>query len=423
MNTFKVGIVGYGNLGRGVEVGLKNTKNLELVGIFSRRDPKQLDTTSPAYHIDELDSFKDEIDVLLLCGGSQKDLPVQAPQLAKNFNTVDTYDNHNEIPTHFEKLDKVAKEINGYDLTTGKLLPGFGALKDDGTTSSGNWIYSGFYPEEGKNLSQRRDNIDTGMNNYLNWSYAWPMNRRIIYNRASADLQGKPWIKDKSVIWWDEVENKWTGHDVPDFGATTAPTDPGGDNPFIMRANGKGELFTDGMTDGPFPEHYEPYESPVADKDAFSNNQLNPVVKIWGGEHNPKGDSSKFPIVATTYRVSEHWQSGAMTRNQSWLVELMPHMFVEISEELAKEKGIKAKDEVIVHSARGEIKAYALITKRLKPMIVHGETVHTLGMPWHYGYKGLATGSIANVLTPHIGDANTMIPEYKAFLCDIRRAD
>lgn len=323
----------------------------------------------------------------------------------------------------YPDMDKVAKEINGYDLTTGKLLPGFGALKDDGTTTSGNWIYSGFYPEEGKNLAQRRDNKDTGMHNYLNWSYAWPMNRRIIYNRASADLQGKPWSKEKSVIWWDEAENKWTGYDVPDFVATKAPTDEGGDDPFIMRPNGVGELFTNGLNDGPFPEHYEPYESPVEEKDSFSNNQLNPVVKIWDGEHNPKGENKQFPIVATTYRVSEHWQSGAMTRSQPWLVELMPHMFVEISEELAEEKGIKTKDEVIVNSARGEIKAYALITKRLKPMIIHGEKVHTLGMPWHYGYKGLATGSIANVLTPHIGDANTMIPEYKAFLCDIRRAE
>lgn len=317
-------------------------------------------------------------------------------------------------------IDLVCKEINGYDLTTGKLLPGFGALKDDGTTTSGNWIYSGFYPEEGKNRSKNRDSKDTGGGNFLNWSFAWPANRRILYNRASADLNGKPWSEDKKVIWWDSVQKSWVGYDVPDFVPTKAPSDEGGNKPFIMIKDGVGGIFA-GMNEGPLPEHYEPFESPVAN--AFSSVELNPAVEIHEGEFNLKGDYKDFPIVATTYRVSEHWQSGSMTRNQEWLSELVGHMFIEISEELAKEKGIKNKDMVIVSTARGEIEAHAMVTKRFKPYTIQGQKVHHIGMPWHFGYKGFATGDTANRLTPHIGDANTTIPEYKAFLCNVRRAD
>lgn len=319
-------------------------------------------------------------------------------------------------------IDLVCKEINGYDLTTGKLVAGFGALKDDGTTSCGNWIYSGFYPEEGKNRAKSRDNKNPdGGTNFLNWSFAWPANRRILYNRASTDPSGKPWSKDRSVIWWDDVQGKWIGNDIPDFVATKAPTDPTGTDPFIMNKDGVGLLFAPTLNDGPLPEHYEPFESPVPN--ALSNVQLNPAAVVIEGDFNKKGDSKKYPIVATTYRVSEHWQSGTMTRNQEWLSELVGHMYVELSEELAKEKGIKNKDKIIVSSARGEINAYAMVTKRFKPYTVGGKKVHHIGMPWHFGYKGFVTGDTANRLTPHIGDANTTIPEYKAFLCDVRRAD
>ena len=322
---------------------------------------------------------------------------------------------------HHPDIDLVCKEINGYDVNTGKQVAGFGALKDDGSTCSGNWIYSGFYPEEGKNRSKNRDNKDTGMSNYLNWSYAWPANRRIIYNRASADPSGKPWSKDKAVIWWDDVQKKWVGHDVPDFVPTKAPTDPTGTDPFIMNKDGVGLLYAPTLNDGPFPEHYEPFESPV--KNPFSSQELNPAAVVIEGDFNKRGFKADYPIVATTYRVSEHWQSGTMTRNQAWLSELVPHMYVEISEELAKEKGIKNKDKIIVSSARGEVKAFAMVTKRFKPHKIDGKNVHQIGMPWHFGYKGIATGETANRLTPHIGDANTTIPEYKAFLCDVRRAD
>lgn len=322
---------------------------------------------------------------------------------------------------HHPDIDLVAREINGYDVNTGKLIAGFGNLKDDGSTCSGNWIYCGFYPEEGKNRSKNRDNKDTGMSNYLNWSYAWPMNRRILYNRCAADLNGKPWSKDKEVIWFDAVQGKWVGHDVPDFVAIKKPGEPGFTSPFIMMADGVGGLYAPTLNDGPFPEHYEPFESPIPNP--FSKQEINPAIQLFDGEFNKRGFKADFPIVATTYRVSEHWQSGSMTRNQEWLSELVPHMYIEMSEELAKEKGIKNKDKIIVSSARGEVKAFAMVTKRFKPHKINGKNVHQIGMPWHFGYKGIATGDTANRLTPHIGDANTTIPEYKAFLCDVRRAD
>lgn len=315
-------------------------------------------------------------------------------------------------------IDLVCREINGYEMKTKKQIAGFGDLKDDGTTCSGMWIYCGYYPEEG-NLSKRRDNKDTGMGNYLNWSYAWPANRRILYNRASSDVNGKPWSQDKVVIYWDELKGEWTGYDVPDFTKTKAPTEKDGSDSFIMMETGKGGIFAV-RKDGPLPEHYEPYDSPIPN--AFSSVQLNPAVQFGLEAMNKKGDFEKFPIVATTYRMTEHWQSGAMTRNQEWLSQLVGHMFVEIGEELAKEKGIKNKERVTISSARGEIEAYAMVTKRFKPYKLKDRTVHHVGMPWHFGYKGIVTGGTANRLTPHIGDANTTMPEYKAFLVDIRRA-
>lgn len=315
-------------------------------------------------------------------------------------------------------IDLVCRDINGFDWKTKKQIKSFGDLKDDGSTTAGNWIYTGFYPEEG-NLSKRRDNKDTGMNNFLNWSYSWPANRRVLYNRCSADANGKAWSKDRVGIEWDASKGQWVGNDVPDFVKDKGPKDPTFKDPFIMNVGGKGAIFS-GLNDGPLPEHYEPYENPMIN--SISKVNFNPAVKFGEGELETKGDVSKFPIIATTYRVSEHWQSGSMTRSQPWLAELMPHMYVEISEELAKEKGIKPKDRVIVSSARGEIEVYAMVTKRFKPYKLKDKTFHQIGMPWHFGYKGIATGGTANDLTPHIGDANSTIPEYKAFLCDVRRA-
>lgn len=308
----------------------------------------------------------------------------------------------------------VAKEINGYDLSTGKLITNFVSLKDDGSTACGNWIFSGSYNETG-NLMARRDSKDTsGIGLYSGWAWCWPLNRRILYNRASVNLSGAPWNPARAVMKWDAVAKKWSGDVVDGFGANA----PGEIYPFIMNPEGMGRLFGMGMADGPFPEHYEPWESPVMNK--LSSTQLNPAVKVWRPDE--KGSPDKYPYVATTYRVTEHWQAGAMTRNLPWLVELMPEMFVEIGEKLADEKGIRNGDRVRVESARGSVTGAAVVTNRLVPLRVNGTVVHQIGLPWHWGYSGLSTGDSANLLTPHIGDPNTTMPEYKTFLVNIRKA-
>ncbi|ADG81637.1 formate dehydrogenase, alpha subunit [Thermincola potens JR] len=328
-------------------------------------------------------------------------------------------------------IEMVAREISGYTVADKKPVKNFTKLAADGSTACGCWVMSGMIDETGKNLAQRRDNKDDSpVGNYLNWAYAWPVNRRILYNRASADLTGKPWSQEKADIWWDPLAvdkatgavGKWVGYDVPDFKVTCGPNAVDGvfdgKKPFIMRPDGLGGLFA-AMNDGPLPEHYEPWDTPL-EVNPFSGQKLNPVVKVWRPDE--QGTPDKFPIVATTYRVSEHWQAGAMTRNIPWLAELFPEMYVEIGEDLAREKGIKNGDEVIVASARGEIKCYAMVTKRFQAFEIDGKTVHQVGLPWHFGFQGYATGEIANKLTPHIGDGNSMIPEYKAFLVNIRRA-
>ncbi len=221
-------------------------------------------------------------------------------------------------------VHQVAKEVNGYDLTTGKLLPSFGKLKDDGSTASGNWLYCGSYTEEG-NMAARRDLTPDPFNIglYPNWAWCWPVNRRILYNRASVDLNGEPWDKEQPVIWWKN--GAWVG-DVPDGGAP--PMAEGGCYPFIMKPEGLSRLFGPGMADGPLPEHYEPWESPI--ENLISKQQNNPVFKVWRPEE--QGTPDRYPIVCTTYRVCEHWQGGQMTRNLPWLVEMMPEPFVEMSE-------------------------------------------------------------------------------------------
>lgn len=327
---------------------------------------------------------------------------------------------------HEPDLLLVAREINGYDTTTGRRLSSFGQLKDDGTTCSGNWIYCGCYPEGQDYLSKRRSLDDpSGLGQYSNWAWCWPLNRRIIYNRCSADPNGKPWDEERKLIWWDPnavdaksgAVGKWVGYDVPDFGVTKAPSAPGGKDPFIMRPEGVGCIWAV-RNEGPIPEHYEPWESPTVN--LLNSQPFNPAIKVW--EPDKRGDKERFPIIGTTYRVSEHWQAGAMTRNLPWLAEIVPNVYVEMSEELAKEKGIKGGDKVVIETSRGEITAYAMVTKRIKPFEINGEKVHQIGVLWHFGHAGYAVGDQANRLTGHIGDANTMIPEYKAWLCNIRRA-
>jgi formate dehydrogenase major subunit len=314
----------------------------------------------------------------------------------------------------------VAKEINGFDLQTGKLLSSFAELKEDGTTASGNWIYCGSCTEEGNMMMRRGLDDPAGQGLYPQWSWSWPLNRRILYNRASVDLLGQPWNRRHPVITWDEINRKWTG-DVPDGGFPPMALDPQKTRrPFIMQADGLGHLFGPGLRDGPFPECYEPWESPI--QNIMSPTQKNPVSIIWSSEMNRWGSVQDYPIVATTYRVTEHWQTGGMTRNLPWLNELMPEMFLELSEELGREKGITSGDRVIIESARGKIRAVAIVTHRFRPFLIDGRIIHQVGLPWHWGYSGLSKGDTTNKLTSHIGDANTTIPEYKAFLCNIRKA-
>lgn len=358
-------------------------------------------------------------------------------------------------------VHRVAKEINGYYWNTRKQVVSFAKLKDDGSTCSGNWLYCGSYvnPEDdalapnGNRLAKRSKAYvyPDGSNDqsaakvigiFPNWSWCWPLNRRIIYNRASVDPKGNPWNPKKPVIAFKgEVLNgkyvtkKWVG-DVPDGGWYPMQNPDGtwrrdAKYAFIMKSEGHGEIFSIGLKDGPIPEHYEPLETPfiIEGRHPLSETMHNPVIKIWDtprvDEHvkGPEG-AKQYPIVATTYRVSEHWQAGAMTRNLPWLCELMPDVFVEIGSDLARRKNIKNGDRVVVRSARGKIFAYALVTERFAPFRIGPENrlVDQIGIPWHWGYAGLARGDSANILTPHVGDANTMIPEFKAFLCNLQKA-
>jgi formate dehydrogenase major subunit len=324
-------------------------------------------------------------------------------------------------------LERVLAEVNGYTVADRRLVPGFAALADDGTTACGNWIYSGVFPAEGQNRAKSRkaDPPDSlGIN--AGWGFSWPANRRILYNRCSADPRGRPWNPEKALIRWDPEaplpdgrKGRWVGVDVPDFKPDLAPDAAGGGNPFIMRPDGKGAIFAP-LAEGPFPEHYEPVESPV--RNPLSRAQSNPLAVVYQADLDRLGDASEFPIVATTYRLTEHLHTGSITRNLPWLVELMPTLFCEMSRELAAEKGIRNGDPVVVRSARGEIRAVAHVTGRLKPFRLGDRVVHQIGIPWHWGFMGLARGDSANLLTPHVGDANTRIQESKAFLVDVRKA-
>lgn len=325
--------------------------------------------------------------------------------------------------------EELAKEMNGsvlvdvFDpadptkkvLEAGKQLSGFGQLRDDGTTAGGCWIYSGCWTEAG-NMMARRDNSDPGdAGMFLKWSFAWPANRRVLYNRASCDLDGKPWDPTRKLIEWDGT--KWTGYDVPDIAPTAKPRDVG---PFIMNPEGTSRLWVRKMMrDGPFPVHYEPFESPVANVIA-PKIRGNPVARVFPDDWKTFADigDPAFPYAGTSYRLTEHFHY--WTKNNHVNSVLQPEQFVEISEELAKEKGIALGGWVRVWSKRGELYAKAVVTKRIKPMTVDGKTVHIVGVPIHWGFVGAARkGFTANTLTPFVGDANIETPEFKAFMVNI----
>jgi len=329
---------------------------------------------------------------------------------------------------------KLLKEMNGYySDDPSKHLPGFAALADDGSTTCASWIYSGVFPAPDRNLAAHKEPDPPGQPGaQLNWGFAWPANRRLLYNRASADPAGNPWSERKKWVWWDGT--KWTGYDVPDFAGTKPPTakaTPGstgldalsGTDPFIMKPDGKGWLYVPtGLVDGPLPTQYEPAESPV--HNPLYKQQSSPVLKYWNEPANPLASvgDPKFPYVMTTYRLTEHYLSGAMSRWLPWLAELQPELFVEISPELAQDKGIQNLDWVRITSPRSQIRAKALITRRLRPLQIDGRTIHCVGMPWHWGYEGLVTGDVVNELTPLVGDPNVTIHEGKALVCNIEKA-
>ncbi|EFE21297.1 formate dehydrogenase, alpha subunit [Edwardsiella tarda ATCC 23685] len=325
--------------------------------------------------------------------------------------------------------EEVARENNGRALADlvdptsgavivkkGQQLSSFAQLRDDGSTASGCWIFAGSWTEAGNQMA-RRDNSDpSGLGNTLGWAWAWPLNRRILYNRASADPAGKPWDPKRELLHWDGA--KWVGIDIADY--SNAPPNSGV-GPFIMQPEGMGRLFAiDKMAEGPFPEHYEPFETPLGTNPLHPNVVSNPAARVFKDDLAQMGKAEQFPYVGTTYRLTEHFHY--WTKHALLNAIIQPEQFVEIGERLANSKGIAHGDTVKVSSNRGYIKAKAVVTKRLRTLKVNGKEVDTIGIPIHWGYLGVARpGFLANTLTPFVGDANTQTPEYKAFLVNVEK--
>ncbi len=332
--------------------------------------------------------------------------------------------------------EAVLREINGYTVADRKQIPSYKQLKDDGSTACGGWMYCGIYPADGHNQARSRTpDGPGGPGSHLNWAFSWPSNRRTLYNRASADPDGKPWSERKRMVWWSEDEGKWTGDDVPDFEETKRPDyrpdwskHPhgmdalGGDDPFIMEVDGQCMLFApSGIKDGPLPTHYEPVESPVRNP-LYPGQQFNPAAKLWtrpGNElHAP--EDSRFPYVLTTFRLTELHCGGVISRVAPHTAELQPEMFVEIPPELAKMLGIKHLGWTVLSTLRAEIEAKAMVTERLRPFQINGRIIYQIGVPWVFGWQGYARGDVANALLAITGDANTSIHSTKALTCGLR---
>jgi formate dehydrogenase major subunit len=344
-----------------------------------------------------------------------------------------------DYPTEGEiqepSAEAVLRECNGVG-PDGRALSGFLDLKADGSTSCGCWIYSGCYAGEENQAARRKPHWEQSWV-APEWAWAWPSNRRILYNRASADPEGRPWSERKRYVWWDQEAGKWTGHDNPDFVATMPPDyDPpedaeaekalSGSKPFIMQADGNGWLYVpNGLADGPLPAHYEPHESPFPNQ--LYGQQANPIRQVFdrpGNRYNPshgQPGTEAYPYVITTYRLTEHYLSGVMSRWNPWLAELMPELFIELSPELAGEKGIRNTDWVRISTPRAQIRAKALVTRRMRPFRLGDKVVHQVGMPWHWGWEGVVTGDVVNTLTAMVGDPNVSIHEGKAFVCNVEK--
>src|SRR5207253_588563 len=324
-------------------------------------------------------------------------------------------------------LAEVLKEVNGKAITdlkdkdgkiiraAGQQLDSFGQLRDDGSTSCGNWIYSGVYTEAGNNAARRGTEDPSGLGLYPNWTFAWPANRRIMYNRASADAEGKPWDPTRPGIVWNGT--KWVG-DVPDFPPDSPPGQYGA---FIMLAEGVGRLYAPVLNDGPFPEHYEAVEA-AAENVLHPKVTSNPVTKRFTSDKDVYGNRDQFPVICSTYRLTEMYHY--WTHHTGILNQLQPGFFIEIPEELAKEKGIAKGSRARVTSARGAIEGVAMVTKRLGKMTIDGKTIWHIGFPLHWGYEGdpKHVGPLANFLTASAMDPNTWTPEFKTFLVKLEKA-
>ena len=331
-------------------------------------------------------------------------------------------------------FDEIAREINGRDLNTGSQMTSFANLKADGSTTAGDWIYVGSYTDAGNNMKRRQGvqsaaNDPTGMGFYPQWAWSWPANRRVLYNRASADTLGRPWDPKRPGIQWFASAGTWTG-DTPDYGATINPSDPNAFLPFIMNGEGVGRLFSTSMNDGPLPEHYEPIEAPIPNP-LHPNQSESPTAFLYdaaAGRPNRFGKVDKYPYVATSYRLTEH--EHYVTQHVPLLVGLQPQAFVEVPQELADDLKIRNGDRVRVSSERGKLEVAALVTKRLGPVTVAGnKKVYQIGIPIHWGFVGVSAEKnpdlskywLANALTPFVGESNARTPEFKAFLVNIEK--
>ena len=327
-------------------------------------------------------------------------------------------------PDEFD-ADEVAKRINGYYVSgpnKGKLVESFTKLADDGSTASMNWLYCGSYNEEGNKMKKRdlrQTPLQAKVGLYPGFSWAWPVNRRVLYNRASVDLNGNPWDPERTVIRWNG--EKWEG-DIPDGGWPPIATGKG-KHPFIMHKHGFSQIYGPGRAEGPFSEHYEPIETPVRSH-PFSGQLNNPCAKIIDSDMDKRAVPAdpKYPIVLTTYSLTEHWCGGGETRNVPSLLEAEPQLYVEMSKELAALKGIKNGDPVIVESARAQVEAVAMVTVRMTPFVIQGKVVHEIGMPFAFGWTKKGVGDATNRLCISAGDPNTTIPEFKACCVNIRKA-
>jgi len=328
------------------------------------------------------------------------------------------------------EVEEVLQEINGRTVADGKLLPGFKALKNDGSTACGCWIYSGVFPKLGENKANKRQ-----PQGYLGhgWGFAWPNDCRIIYNRASARPDGEPWSERKKLVWWDEQKREWTGLDTPDFEKTTAPDAKedlqhghgmealGGARPFVLHPDGVGWLHVpSGLKDGPLPTHYEPLESLLGNP--LYAQGANPAAQKKERPDNPYANSpgdARFPYVLTTYRLTEHHTAGGMTRTLSHLAELQPELFTEVSPELAEEAGLEHGGWATITSPRGIVEARVLVTRRMHSLWVDGRRVHQVGLPYHWGYRGLVKGDVVNDLVAISEEPNVRIMESKALVCNV----